>query len=959
MPPHAGTRGPKKEIPIRKPYGRASSGNAADPVAQTSTPAPGTSQSLGQWEAMGAGYPGFTVTAVPPDPNIAVGPNHIVQWVNNAFVVFDKQGHEVQAPVDDGTFWGLFSTCNQLGGFSDPIVQYDRMADRWLIGEVAIPLLPGLIGQFAQCFAVSTTPDPTGSYSMWAYGFGTDINDYPKISVWPDGYYVTWNIFQGSGAFLGPEACAFDRSAMLAGAAAPALVCFKLNGAFASLLPSDLDGAALPPPGSPNFFMNVDPASGVLNEWKFHVDFVDPKSSTFSGPIVLSAAPFTSPCLDTQDCIPQPGTTTKLDALGDRLMNRLAYRNLGDHASIVANHTVLAPAGNAAVRWYEVRDPDGSATIFQQGTFAPDTDNRWMGSIAMDQTGNIGVGYSVASDVTYPSIRFTGWEVGNPLGTFQPETFAVVGGGSQTAFDRWGDYSAMRIDPSDDCTFWYTQEYQATTQEANWNTRIVSFRFPSCGSSLTPTMTSLTATPNPSTPGQTVVFTATVSPTAATGTVQFFDGSTSLGSATLGSGTASLSTSALAAGAHAITAIYGGDGIYASSSSAVLTETVNSLIGTTTSLTSSPNPATFGQSVVFTAAVVASSGTNSPTGSVAFRDGTTLLGSSALDGTGTATFSTSNLAVGTHVLVSQYSGDTTFSASSSSALSQTINRAATTTTLTSSPNPSTAGQPVTFTAALSPSTATGTVQFFDGSTSLGTAAVGNGTASLSTSSFAAGSHAVTAVYSGDGNFLTSTSFAIVQTVIATSIGTSTSLISSPNPSMFGQTILFTATVVPASGTTAPTGTVSFLDGTTLLAASPLNASGVATLSTSALAVGTHSITAQYSGDGTYSASASPALSQTVNKAQTTITLTSSRNPANPGQPVTFRASISPTVATGTVQFFDGAVLLGSGVVSSGGATLTTSNLSQGSHAITAQYGGDGSYAASTSAVLTQTVGRKK
>src|SRR5262249_38209134 len=163
--------------------------------------------------------------------------------------------------------------------------------------------------------------------------------------------------------------------------------------------------------------------------------------------------------------------------------------------------------------------------------------------------------------------------------------------------------------------------------------------------------------------------------------------------------------------------------------------------------------------------VVASSGTNSPTGSVAFRDRTTLLGSSALDGTGTATFSTSNLAVGTHVLVSQYSGDTTFSASSSSALSQTINRAATTTTLTSSPNPSPAGQPVTFTAALSPSTATGTVQFFDGSTSLGTAAVGSGTASLSTSSFAAGSHAVTAVYSGDGNFLTSTSFAIVQTVI--------------------------------------------------------------------------------------------------------------------------------------------------------------------------------------------------
>jgi len=354
LPPQAYSAGPAEEKPLRRPPGRPGSGNVADPVVQTSTSI-ATAQGLGQWEGLGFGYPGYSVTAVPPDPNIAVGPNHIVQWVNNAFVVFDKQGNQLQAPISDATFWNASPSCNQLGGFSDPIVQYDRIANRWVVGEVAIPLFPGLIGQFAQCMAVSATSDPTGSYYMWTWGFGASINDYPKIGVWPDGYYVTWNIFQSSGAFVGPEACAFNRNAMLSGASAPSLVCFKLNGANASLLPSDLDGAGLPPAGSPNFLMNVDPVSNAMNLWKFHVDFANPNSSTLIGPASIpGVAPFSSPCLDTQDCLAQPATTTKLDALGDRLMYRLAYRNFGGHESIVANHTVLTPNGNTAVRWYEV-----------------------------------------------------------------------------------------------------------------------------------------------------------------------------------------------------------------------------------------------------------------------------------------------------------------------------------------------------------------------------------------------------------------------------------------------------------------------------------------------------------------------------------------------------------------------------------------------------------------------------
>ena len=764
MPPQAHHSGPPKEMLVRRPHGGPSSQEVSDPVVQTFTPTVASAQALGQWEGLGEGYPGFSVTAVPPDTNIAVGPNHIVEWVNNAFVVFDKHGAQVLAPVADSTFWGPLSTCNQLGGFSDPIVQYDRAADRWLVGEVALPALPGVLGQFAQCFAVSTTSDPTGSYFTWAYGFGTTINDYPKIGVWPDGYYVTWNLFQNGQTFTGPEACSFNRADMLRGAAAPVFVCFTLGNAFASLLPSDLDGATAPPAGSPNFFMSVDPVSGALELWKFHVDFTNTNNSTFTGPTsIADVAPFTAPCLNTQDCIPQPGTTTKLDALGDRLMHRLAYRNFGDHESIVANHTVLTAGGNTAVRWYEVRSPNGTPTIQQQGTFAPDIDNRWMASVAMDQTGNVGVGYSVASGSTFPSIRFSGWEVGNPLGVLQAETFVVNGGGSQTGYDRWGDYSAMRIDPSDDCTFWYAQEYQATTQSANWNTRIASFQFPSCGRVLTPTTTTLGSSLNPSVFGQTVTFAATVAPSTATGTVTFFDGGNSLGTVTLSVGNASLSTSTLSVGSHAITATYSGDVNDSGSTSSTLTQTVSGgSIGTTTSVSSALNPSTFGQSVMFTATVSTSSGT--PTGSVTFFDGSTALGTSGLNASGVASLSTATLSAGAHSITAQYGGDSTFGGSTSPALSQTVNKANTTTTLASSPNPSTKGQSVKFTATVAPSTATGTVQFFDGSTSLGTVVLNGGTASLSTSSLSVGSHSITAQYSGDGNYNGSNSAVLVQTV---------------------------------------------------------------------------------------------------------------------------------------------------------------------------------------------------
>lgn len=772
MPPSAHHAGDlKEEKPLRHPPVHSRTTAVSDPVLQSSTPTALAATSLSQWEGLGYDFPNFTITGVPPDTNMAVGPNNIVQWVNGGFAVFDKSGHTLFS-VDDSTFWANAS-CNMSGGFSDPIVQYDKVADRWIIGEVGIPLLfyPQLGLVYTQCLAISTTSDPSGSYTMWGYGFGNNLNDYPKISVWPDGYYVTWNIFDASSSnFLHAEACAWNRADLVNGISAPRFVCFNFpaptpTDTYASELPSDWDGATSPPAGSPNFLMDVDTGSGKAHLWKFHVDYANTNNSTLTGPTTLSGvAPFTSPCPTTQDCIPQPGTTQMVDALADRLMYRLAYRNFGDHESLVLNHSVIsydATYGNrVGVRWYEVRSPNGTPAIFQQATFAPDSDNRWMASIAQDHSGNIAVGYSVSSAATYPSIRYTGRETADPTGTFQAETTMVAGGGSQSSYNRWGDYSALRIDPVDDCTFWYTTEYQKDNQPGNWYTRIGSFKFPSCGQTLIGTTTTLASSNTTSTFGQSVTFTATVSAPAATGSVTFYDNGTSIGSSPVAGGIASLQTSTLSVGSHPISATYSGDSTYASSTSATVTQTVNSSgpAATTTTITgSSPNPSSYGQSVTFSATVASGSGT--PSGTVTFYNGavssSNSLGVSNLNASGVATFSTSLLSVGTHSITAAYGSNTNFAGSTSSPFVQTVNKAGTSTALTSNLNPARSSQTITFTATVTPSSATGTVMFSDGSTQLAQVSVSGGVARFSTT-LAVGKHSMKAVYSGDSNYLTST-----------------------------------------------------------------------------------------------------------------------------------------------------------------------------------------------------------
>src|SRR5262249_33541321 len=352
--------------------------------------------------------------------------------------------------------------------------QYDKAANRWVMTQFAVTGSGG----FFQCVAISQTSDATGAYYRYAFSY-SNFNDYPKLGVWPDAYYVTFNMFQGN-SFQGPRLCAWDRAKMLVGAAGVTQVCFQGASSLGSFLPSDLDGATPPPAGSPNFLVTM--GSNTLGLYKFHVDFANPNNSSVTGPTTLSVGAFTRAC-NGGTCIPQLGTAQLLASLGDRLMYRLAYRNFGDHESLVVNHSI-ATATAVGVRWYELRSPNGTPVVFQQGTFAPDSNYRWMGSIAMDRIGNIALGYSISSTTLNPSIRYTVRAPGDPLGQLGSETQIIPGTGSQTTtLSRWGDYSAMAIDPADDCTFWYTNQYLKSNGTFNWSTRIASFKMDACATS--------------------------------------------------------------------------------------------------------------------------------------------------------------------------------------------------------------------------------------------------------------------------------------------------------------------------------------------------------------------------------------------------------------------------------------------------------------------------------------------
>ena len=385
-------------------------------AVQTSTgPLIATTSGL-NFAGVGNGDYRFAPNSAPPDTNGAVGATQYVQWVNESFAVFDKTTGAIVTgfPKSGNTLWAGFGGGCEINNDGDPIVQYDKAANRWILTQFSVTTTP-----YLQCVAVSTTSDATGTYYRYAFSYGTtQFPDYPKLGVWPDAYYISYNIFNNGSTFGGAKVCAFDRAMMLIGKPATQ-ECFQLSTSFGGLLPSDLDGSIAPPAGEPNFFMNF--GSNSLNLWKFHVDFATPPNATFSGPTNIPVATFTAACNGDGGCITQPNTSQKLDSLADRLMYRLAYRHFTDgHEALVVNQSVKVSGTKnnqvVGVRWYEIRSPSTAPAVYQQGTFSPDSTSRWMGSIAMDKLGDIAVGYSASSSSVFPSIRYTGRVPGDALG---------------------------------------------------------------------------------------------------------------------------------------------------------------------------------------------------------------------------------------------------------------------------------------------------------------------------------------------------------------------------------------------------------------------------------------------------------------------------------------------------------------------------------------------------------------
>lgn len=445
-----------------------------------------------------AGVPNLSGIA-PPDTDGDVGPNHYMQMVNLALQIFDKNGNSLYGPANSSVLWDGFVGPWTGTNDGDPIVLYDEYADRWIASQFALPNYPS--GPFYELIAVSETGDPTGSWYRYAYEFD-NMPDYPKFGVWPDGYYFTINQFAPPNLnFAGAGVCVLDRDAMIAGDLNAEMLFFNLGTSYGSLLPADADGPTQPDAGTPNYLMNL--GTNSLRVWEADIDWTTTSNSSVSLVNTLAVQSYSYSGIT----INQPGTSQTLDALASRLMYRVQYRNFGTHEVMLTNHSVNADGnGQAGVRWYELRNTGSGWSVYQQGTFAPaDGDNRWMGSVAMNGNGDIGIGYSVSSSSTYPSIRFAGQSASNSgTGILDvTEGSIVVGSNSQTGVNRWGDYSMMSVDPSDDETFWYTTEY--SNGGWSWATQIASFSFEPAV--ITPPVADFTGNPTSVMEGQTVSFT--------------------------------------------------------------------------------------------------------------------------------------------------------------------------------------------------------------------------------------------------------------------------------------------------------------------------------------------------------------------------------------------------------------------------------------------------------------------
>jgi hypothetical protein len=481
------TKGPRRENVVHRLPLIETKGGQQDPVVQLNAnralPIEATN-----FEGLGKGMK-YDSNVAPPDTTGATGKDFFIEWVNDAFIIIKKDTNQVvYGPADGNTIWARFAPDNPARACAetndgDPIVLYDRLADRWILSQFSYSH-----GRpYLQCIAVSTSSDPLGTYARYAYSFD-NFNDYGKIGVWPDGYYATFNMFASpapGSQSRGSQACAFDRLKMLVGQEAQ-MVCFKL--AMTGLLPADLDGSNLPPLGAaaPNYFLSMGVNS--LSYWKFHADWNPPGHPTMTGPDDVSGvAAFVSACnATTCELVPQKGSQALLDTMGDRLMYRLSYRNLGGQEVLLVNHSVQVPgpgnqnAGVTAFRWYKIRASAGRLKVEESGTFRPTAVSRWMASMAMDKVGDIAIGYSASALDSYPSAFYTGFVAGETDPMLLGREYPIQAGTGAQSGDRWGDYTTMSVDPSDDCTFWFVSQYLKEEDASTWHTRISRLRFRNC-----------------------------------------------------------------------------------------------------------------------------------------------------------------------------------------------------------------------------------------------------------------------------------------------------------------------------------------------------------------------------------------------------------------------------------------------------------------------------------------------
>jgi hypothetical protein len=480
--------------------------NQADGALQTVMPPTTIPSTQANFEGLSnqANFNIFGFRVNPPDPNGEVGPNNYVEMINLVFGVYDKSGNLLLGPVDTGTLWSGFEVPDCTDPSGDPVVMYDQFMDRWILSQftTAGP-------EYWNCVAVSTTSDPTGSYYRYAFSTGPNFPDYPKYGNWTDSYVITTREF-GPTVEYGIGVYGLEKNKMVNGEPArsvrffidgndPALLPLVGDG----LLPADVDGKQKPKTDTSIPIIGTQDDGGgyggtfdALNIWDLNVKWRSTPIATLSLNTQIPTAPFDSlfPCAPTaRDCLPQPGITDPnqyLDILSyrQRPTFRLAYRNFKNYETLVTNQSVEATPGVAGVRWYEIRRVGGTYSLQQQGTFAPnDGVHRWMGSIAQDKKGDMGLGYSVVNGTTvYPGIRYTGRLAGDPAGqmTLGEGTIMDGSGVQRTTNSRWGDYTDLTVDPVDDCTFWYVNEYYTLAGQisstAGWQTRIASFKLPGC-----------------------------------------------------------------------------------------------------------------------------------------------------------------------------------------------------------------------------------------------------------------------------------------------------------------------------------------------------------------------------------------------------------------------------------------------------------------------------------------------